>query len=100
MPSFAFLRALSFTNSVVFTGLLVAWIAPGLEGATTVCGWAHGCMWIALSVLSIVAVRGRVIPFWLGVVVAVVGGVGPFAGTAGFIAETRRRRRGAGYVES
>jgi hypothetical protein len=26
-----------------------------------------------------------VIPLWLGVMVAVVGGVGPFAGTIGFL---------------
>ena len=89
--SFAFLRALSFTNSVVFSGLLFFWLAPGFEGETTVCGWTHGCMWIALSLLSIVAVRRRTIPLWLGVVVAVVGGFGPFAGSAGFVVEGRRR---------
>ena len=52
----------------------------------------HGCLWIALSILCLVAVRLRAIPFWLAVVVTVVGGVGPFAGTAGFVVETRRRR--------
>jgi hypothetical protein len=31
-----------------------------------------------------------VIPLWLGVMVAVVGGVGPFAGTIGFIVYERR----------
>jgi hypothetical protein len=93
VTSFAFLRALSFANSIAFTGLLVVWLVPGLEGPTTVFGWSHGCMWIALSLLSIAAVRRRQIPFWLGVVVAVVGGVGPFAGTAGFVVETRRRAR-------
>jgi hypothetical protein len=37
-------------------------------------------------------VRLHEIPFWLAVVVAVVGGVGPYAGTAGFVVETRNRR--------
>jgi hypothetical protein len=90
---FRLLRALSFTNSAVFAALLFFWLAPGYAPETTVFGWCHGCMWIALSLLSIVAVRLGAIPFWLAVVVAVVGGVGPFAGSAGFVIETRRRRR-------
>ena len=32
--------------------------------------------------------------FWLAVTVAVLGGLGPFAGTIGFVIETRRRRQG------
>jgi hypothetical protein len=90
---FKLLRALSFANSAVFTALLVFWLAPGYGTETTVFGWCHGCLWIVLSVLSIVGVRLRAIPFWLAVVVTVVGGVGPFAGTAGFVVETRRRAR-------
>ena len=61
--------------------------------AKTAFGWAHGLLWIALSLLAIVAVRRGTIPFWLGVTVAVIGGVGPFAGTVGFLVESRRRRR-------
>ena len=93
MGLFEFLRALSFLNSTVFTLLLFFWLAPGYETATTVCGWCHGCMWIVLSLLSIVAVRRRVIPFWLAVVVTVIGGVGPYAGSIGFVIESRRRAR-------
>ena len=89
---FGFLRALSFANSVVFAALLFCSLAPGYDGATTVLGWTHGWMWIGLSLLSILAVRRGVIPFWLAVVVTVVGGVGPFAGSAGFVVESRRRR--------
>ena len=92
---FSVLRAMSFVNSAVFSALLFFWLAPGYAGETAVCGWMHGCLWIALSVLSLIAVQRRVIPFWLAVVVAVVGGVGPFAGTAGFVVETRRRRLAA-----
>jgi hypothetical protein len=33
-----------------------------------------------------------VIPFWLGVMVAVVGGIGPFAGSIGFYLEERKIR--------
>jgi hypothetical protein len=91
MGLFELLRALSFLNSTVFTFLLFFWLAPGYETATEVCGWCHGCLWIGLSLLSIVAVRRRVIPFWLAVVVAVIGGVGPYAGSIGFVIESRRR---------
>ena len=93
MAFFRFLRALSFTNSAVFAALLFFWLAPGYAAETTFFGWCHGCMWIALSLLAIVAVRTGAIPFWLAVVVAVVGGVGPFAGSVGFVIEGRRRRR-------
>jgi hypothetical protein len=93
MGLFELLRALSFLNSTVFTFLLFFWLAPGYEAETTVLGWCHGCMWIVLSLLSIVALRRRVIPFWLAVVVAVIGGVGPYAGSIGFVVETRRRAR-------
>jgi hypothetical protein len=88
---FKLLRAMSFVNSTVFTALLFFWLMPGFETETTVFGWMHGCLWIALSVLSIVAVRLHEIPFWLAVVVTVVGGVGPYAGTVGFVVESRRR---------
>lgn len=91
MSLFALLRALSFLNSLVFLGLLLFWLLPGHEAETRVFGWGHGSLWIVLSLLSLVALRRHVIPFWLAVVVVVIGGVGPFAGTAGFVVETRRR---------
>jgi hypothetical protein len=46
-----------------------------------------------MSLICIAAVRWRVVPFWLAVTVTVLGGLGPFLGTAGFIYETRRRTR-------
>jgi hypothetical protein len=56
-------------------------------------GWAHGIGWIVISLLCVDAVRRRVLPLWLGIMVAVVGGLGPFAGSIGFVVEERRRRR-------
>ena len=85
------LKLLSFAHSAIYLTLLVVWLVPGLEGPELVFGWAHGLGWIAMSLLCIDGVRRRVIPLWLGVMVAVVGGVGPFAGTIGFIYEERRR---------
>jgi len=92
-PSFHLLEALSFTASAVFAALLIFWLGPHVPAATMVLGWMHGLLWIGLSLLAIVAVRRGTIPFWLGVTVAVVGGVGPFAGTVGFLVESRRRGR-------
>ncbi len=88
--TFEQLKLLSFTHSAIYLTLLAVWIIPGLAGAELVFGWAHGILWIVMSLLCIDAVRRRVIPLWLGLMVAVVGGVGPFAGTIGFIVEGRR----------
>jgi hypothetical protein len=87
--SFRTLKYLSFAHSAVYTALLVSW-ATGAEDAKYVLGWAHGIGWIVMSLLAIAAVRARTIPLWLGVMVAVIGGVGPFAGSAGFVYEERR----------
>ena len=58
----------------------------------SVLGWVHGIGWIVMSLLCLAAVKRRVIAPWLGVMVAVVGGVGPFAGSLGFYLDERRVR--------
>jgi hypothetical protein len=88
--SFRTLKYLSFTHSAIYTALLVLAISGAADHAKYVLGWAHGIGWICMSLLCIDAVRRRVIPLWLGVMVAVVGGVGPFAGPIGFIYAERR----------
>ena len=88
--SFRTLKYLSFTHSAIYTTLIVLAISGAADNAKYVLGWAHGIGWIVMSLLCIDAVRRRVIPLWLGVMVAVVGGVGPFAGTAGFVYAERR----------
>jgi hypothetical protein len=98
-PGFTTLKYLSFVHSGIYTALLIVWIVPGLKGAEWVLGWCHGVGWIVMSLLCLDAVRRRTIPLWLGVMVAVVGGVGPFAGTAGFLVEERRARPASGRVE-
>jgi hypothetical protein len=90
---FAVVKAISFFSSAAFALLLVCWLAPGLDGATAVLGWVHGLTWIGLALLAAYAQRRGVLPFWLAFLVVVVGGVGPFAGSAGFVYETRRRAR-------
>ncbi len=91
--SFDALKYASFAHSAVYCCLLVAWQAPGLEGAEAVFGWGHGLGWIGISLACLAAVRTRVIPLWLAVTVAIIGGVGPFAGSIGFVVEDRRRTR-------
>jgi hypothetical protein len=88
------LKYLSFTHSAIYLTLLTVWLVPGLAGLEQVFGWAHGIGWIVMSLLVIAALRLRVIPLWLAVCVAVVGAVGPFVGSAGFVAEDRRKQQG------
>ena len=85
------LRYGSYAHSAVYTVLLWAAITDQ-EGIVSVLGWVHGIGWIVMSLLCLAAVRRRVIPSWLGVMVAVVGGVGPFAGSIGFYLEERKIR--------
>jgi hypothetical protein len=89
--TFEQLKLLSFAHSAIYVTLLTVWLVPGLKGGELVFGWSHGVGWIVMSLLAVDAVRRRVIPLWLGVTVAIIGGVGPFAGSAGFVVEERRR---------
>ena len=99
MITFARLKYLSFAHSAIYLSLLALWLTDGPEGPRTVLGWTHGIGWIAMSLLCIAAVRMRVIPLWLAVMVAVVGGVGPFAGSIGFVVCERRAARPEGSWE-
>jgi hypothetical protein len=86
------LRYLSYFHSVVYAVLLYVAFVDRHDDLATVFGWAHGVLWIVMSLLCLAAVRRRLIPLWLGVMVAVVGGVGPFAGSVGFLLHQRRSR--------
>ncbi|HEY2637910.1 MAG TPA: hypothetical protein VGI54_11005 [Solirubrobacteraceae bacterium] len=88
--TFSRLRAVSFIHSAIYLALLACWLLPGLEGPTYVLGWCHGLLWIGMSLACLYATRKGVIPFWLAVVVVVIGGLGPFAGTIGFVVYARR----------
>jgi hypothetical protein len=93
MTLFTVLKYLSFFSSLAFALLLICWLAPGLAPETAVMGWVHGFTWIGLALLAAYGQRRGAIPFWLAFLVVVIGGVGPFAGSAGFIYESRRRER-------
>jgi hypothetical protein len=92
--TFRRLEVVSFTHSVIFLSLLLcAFVLGKPEPWTFIFGLAHGVIWIAMSLICIAAARARIIPFWLAVTVAVLGGLGPFCGSGGFVIEARRRRR-------
>ena len=97
MITFTRLKYLSFAHSAIYLTLLVLAVldAP----AKLYFGWAHGIGWILLSLLCIAAVRRRVLPLWLAVTVVVIGGLGPFAGSAGFVYAERRTRRQESLLE-
>ena len=92
--TFGRLEAVSFVHSCIYLALLIcAFVLNKPEPATFVLGLSHGLLWIGMSLTCIAATRWRVIPFWLAVCVAVLGGLGPFFGSIGFIYEFRRQRQ-------
>jgi hypothetical protein len=94
--TFGRLEVVSFTHSCVYLALLVCAFALGNpEPETFILGLSHGLLWIGMSLVCIAVARARVIPYWLAATVAVLGGLGPFAGTIGFVVESRRRRQKA-----
>ena len=93
LVTFGRLEVVSFIHSSVYLALLVcAFVLGNPQPATFILGMAHGVIWIAMSFVCIAAARVRIIPWWLAMTVAVLGGLGPFAGTIGFVVESRRRR--------
>ncbi len=90
--TFGRLEVASFTHSLVYLALLVCAFGFGNpEPETFLLGLSHGVIWIIMSLVCIAAARVHVIPFWLAVTVAVLGGLGPFAGSIGFVIADRRR---------
>jgi hypothetical protein len=88
--SFDVLKRGSLAHSAVYVVLLVVWLVPGMARAEFVFGLAHGVGWIVMSLACIVALRLSTISLRLAVAVVILGGVGPFFGTAAFLAESRR----------
>jgi hypothetical protein len=92
--TFGRLEVASFVHSTIYLSLLAcAFVLGNPQPATFILGLAHGLIWIVMSLICIAAARARIIPFWLAVTVAVLGGLGPFCGSVGFVIEQRRRAR-------
>lgn len=92
--SFTVLKRVSYTHSLIYLALLICAFAAGKPEPTTfVLGLAHGVLWIAMSIACVAATRARIVPLRLAVAVAVLGGIGPFFGSAEFIRTERERAR-------
>jgi len=90
--TFSRLKWTSFTHSCIYVALLISAFAAGKpEPLTFVLGLGHGVLWILMSIACITAARLRVVSFKLAVSVAVLGGIGPFFGSAQFVREQRQR---------
>jgi hypothetical protein len=91
-PAFTRLKWTSFFHSCVYTSLLICAFALGKpQPETLVLGWTHGLLWIGMSLACITAARMRIVSLRLAVAVAVLGGIGPFFGSAEFVREQRRQ---------
>ncbi len=95
VTAFRILEAVSFVHSLIYLALLVAaFIAGSPQPLTFVLGLTHGLLWIGMSIACLAAARFEIVPLRLAVAVAVLGGIGPFFGSAEFIRAQRRARSG------
>ena len=74
-PMFAWVKRASYVELALFAGLIVVWLAPGLEGPTSVLGLAHGLGFVALALLIWAAVLRHEAPYTL--LAATLTPVGP-----------------------
>jgi hypothetical protein len=86
------LKWASFVHSAIYLALLLNWLVLDLDGPRLALGLAHGILWIVMSLACIAALRMGVVNLRLAVAVAVLGGVGPFFGTAEFVRQSRGTR--------
>lgn len=87
---FGWVKVASYVELGLFAGLLVVWLAPGLEHETFLFGMAHGIGFIALALLVWAAVIRHEAPYTL--LAATLTPVGP-VGSVLAIAWIERRQR-------
>ena len=92
---FGRVKVASYLELVLFAGLLVVWLGPGMHGATSVLGLAHGLGFIALAVLIWIAILRHEAPYWLlAATLTPVGPVGSVIGIRRIEKEGRDREGG------
>jgi len=74
-PMFGWVKVASYFELALFTALIVVWLAPGLEGPTSILGAAHGIGFLALAALIWAAVLRHEAPYTL--LAATLTPVGP-----------------------
>jgi hypothetical protein len=72
---YALVRVASWIELALFAGLLIVWIAPGMEHETFLFGMGHGIGFIILAVLVLITVLRHEAPYML--LAATMTPVGP-----------------------
>lgn len=90
---FPWVKLVSLIELAIFAGLMVVWLAPGLEGPTFWFGLSHGIGFLVLIAMVFIAVLRREAPWWL--LAASLTPVGPVGSTIGIehIERQERSRR-------
>ncbi len=91
-PMFRWVKIASYLELALFAGLLIVWLAPGLEHPTFLFGLAHGIGFIVLALLVWIAVIRHQAPYTL--LAATLTPVGP-VGSVIAIAVIEKRWGGA-----
>ncbi len=89
-PLFRWVKRVSYGELAIFCGLLVVWLAPGLDRPTFWFGLAHGIGFLVLCAVIWVAVLRREAPFWL--LASALTPVGPVGSTIGVEVIERREK--------
>jgi hypothetical protein len=92
-PLFGWAKLASYIELVLFAGLLVVWLAPGLEHATFYFGLAHGIGFIVLALVIWAAVLRHEAPYTL--LAATLTPVGPVGSVIAIHYLERRERSSA-----
>ena len=93
---YPYVKRASYFELVLFSGLLIVWAIPGLEGATFAFGLAHGLGFIALAILIWIAVLRHEAPYYL--LAATLTPVGP-VGSVIAISHMERKQRSTAAAE-
>ncbi|MFI5121889.1 MAG: hypothetical protein ACHQJ5_03245 [Vicinamibacteria bacterium] len=72
---FGWVKIASYLELALFSALIFVWLAPGLEGPTSILGLAHGLGFVALALLIWAAVLRHEAPYTL--LAATLTPVGP-----------------------
>ena len=95
---YAIVRVASWIELGLFAGLLIVWLAPGLDHPTFYFGLAHGIGFIVLAILVIAAVLRHEAPYVL--LAATMTPVGPVGSVIAihFIDKKEGRDREGGHA--
>ncbi len=93
-PMFEWVKIASYVELGLFAGLLIVWLAPGLEGPTFYFGLGHGLGFIALALLIWVAILRHQAPYTL--LAATLTPVGPVGSVIAIHHLERKQQRPGG----